>query len=257
MNDRGLSGPSAEAERSAARRGSLALRRHLRSRLRAMPEAGMPGMGLMPAPSPRPAPDPDNRPDRPGGDHSERSRLWGTVRGLPEICSSSTGLRAAATAAGEADWPVAALRRTGGGGIRSDRRSIRARVLPITGGAVLSRPGRALVGDLASSRHSSSGFRIDRTRTHLRSHRGPIALRAGKRPALPLRRATAYPDRSVMARYTAYTAMTPQSGTIARCHRIRSLVALLAVARQGHLIFSRLGRRLPADPDVEHARQTK
>jgi hypothetical protein len=58
VNDRGLSGPSAEAEHSTARRGSSALQRHLRSRLRSMPGAGMPGMGLMPAPSPRSAPDP-------------------------------------------------------------------------------------------------------------------------------------------------------------------------------------------------------
>ncbi|SNS58908.1 hypothetical protein SAMN05216276_101236 [Streptosporangium subroseum] len=35
-----------------------------------------------------------------------------------------------------------------------------------------------------SSRHSSSGFGIDRTRTHLCSHRGPTALRAQKAPGL-------------------------------------------------------------------------
>lgn len=261
VNGRGLGGPSAEAEHFAARRGSLAHQRHLRWRLRSIPEAGMPGMGLMSAPSPRPTPDPGNRPVR------RRSQRAGPVLGRRQRISRDplvTNRAPNCGNGGEGGRParcgVAALRRCGGptvGGIRSDRRSIRARVIPITGGAVLSRPGRALVGDPTSSRHASSGFRVDRTRTHLRPHRGPTALRAREAPGLastsrnglpgPERHSEIYRIHRHDAPIRDYRAMSS----------IRPLVALLAVARQGHLIFSRLGRRLPAGPDVEHARSNE
>jgi hypothetical protein len=152
VNDRGLSGPSAEAECSAARRGPSALRRHLRSRLRSVPGAGMPGMGLMPAPSPRPASDPGNRPAGPETITASGagSRAPSEDRRRPARHRPSSELRQR-----RRGRPTGLWRRRGGptaGGVRSDRRSIRARVLPITGGAVLSRPGRVLVGDLAASR---------------------------------------------------------------------------------------------------------